>query len=164
MTASGGVTSPVPDVPGLPVDDDGPVFQRPRPRRRHRKRLLGVQRDAHRRPGRAGRPFGKAGLVVGDGDLDVIDELEGVRGAGVEGLAEDAPAGESFRGDAESAGRPAREGLFRLVEAEAQVIDADGHVGRGERGRVSAPSQETRGADATPLAGGRPTSCPTSGR
>ena len=64
--------------------------------------------------------------------LGGVDEAQVILVAGVEAFTEDAPGGQGVAGQPEQPGQvPGQLGL-RLVEAQAQVRDADGHrAGRG---------------------------------
>ena len=68
-------------------------------------------------------------LVRREIDLEVVDEPEVPLVAEVERLADDAPAAEVGRLDAERAGEVGRQIRFRLLDRQPQVGDAEGHGG-----------------------------------
>src|SRR5437660_1604297 len=66
---------------------------------------------------------GDPGFVLGQLDLGRVDKVDVVVAAGVEALAQDPPAGDVVRLDAEAVGELADEGLFRLARLEPEVGD-----------------------------------------
>src|SRR5205807_1963384 len=79
--------------------------------------------------GRRGlRQLNEAALVFEGADLHGVDELEAVLVAGVEALAQDAPARQGVRGEAQDPRHAPGEGGFGVVQAHADVADTDRHA------------------------------------
>src|ERR1043165_991955 len=61
-------------------------------------------------------------------DFHGVDEMERILDASVEALPQDAPALQFRRRNAEHAGQMSRQCRLRLVDAQAQIGNADGHA------------------------------------
>ena len=110
------------------ADHDGPMRQRLVAGRRQDEGLLGIAIDANAGGSGASGQRGQALLVVGDGDLGGVDELQRILVARVEALAEDAPGWQGRQGDAEQPSQTHRQLGFGSVQGQVQIGNTQRHV------------------------------------
>jgi hypothetical protein len=109
------------------ADDNRTMLERRRPARRHNERRFRVPIDDEIAMFAASERHQSIFILVRR-DFGAVDEVKRVFDARVEALAQDAPAINQRRRDAQGARKMRRQRRLRLIDAQSQIGDAEGHL------------------------------------
>ncbi len=111
------------------ADHHRAITQRSRAGPRQREGFFVIEVNARDRVRSPAGTLGDGGFVFGQSDFGGVNELQGGLVAGVEALAENSPAQRGLWREAQDVGQPLRQGRFRFVNAQADVVNAQRHGG-----------------------------------